>query len=65
MQAINKGQIWKNKTSGNEIKILKTLGPNKWWVRGKLDDFKIRSNMIHDNYELIKEVENWRSPDGK
>ena len=58
MQTIQTGQIWKNTNSGNEIKILKNLGKGKWWVEGKavVGKFKIRENMIHDNYKL-KEVD--------
>jgi len=60
MTKINKGQVWKNKNSGNTITILKFLGKDKYWVKSSSDavmDFKIRTNMIRDNYELIKDNE--------
>ena len=58
---VKKDQIWKNKNSGNQIKILRDLGQGKWWVEGKLDSFKIRDHLIHDNYELTEEAGGWRN----
>jgi len=54
---INKGQVWKSKNSKNTITILKFLGKDKWWVKSSssiISDFKIRTNMIRDNYEIEK-----------
>ena len=59
MTAIDKKQVWKNKNSGNTITVLKFLGKDKWWVSSSSDavhDFKIRTNMIRDNYELVSDA---------
>jgi len=55
MEIIKLEQTWFHKSSKNEIVILKNLGGDKWWVRGKMGEYKIRSNMIIDNYKLKKE----------
>jgi len=55
MNDVSKGQVWKSKNSNNTITVLKFLGKDKWWVKSSSDaisEFKIRTNMIRDNYDL-------------
>lgn len=55
---INKDQVWEHKEMHTKIIIIKWLGNSKWEVKGKLGNFKIRTPLIHENYELAQENNN-------